>query len=329
MDRLELANRPRCRGVRGAYEVWYVTVNQPAEGRGFWVRYTTFTPGPAAAAAPHAALWAFSFHRGAPGRNAALKVTFPLDAVSYAEPFEVSIADAAIGLRGCHGSLEAPGGSARWDLAWTSHAEPFFFLEPRWQKLASAANVGAQPALEVSGEIEIGGETFRLDRAPGGQQHTWGRRHALEWNWGFASGLGGRRGDFVDGASTRLRGPAGTALRGTAAGVLLDGRRVAANTLPATLRAATRISAEAWTATVQDGDLEAEVAITPRVEDLIGVTYDDPAGGIRVCYHTELADLDLRLTEAGREVARERREAAAAFEYASEAARPELPAPRL
>lgn len=328
MDRLALANRPRCSGQAATYEVWYVTFHQPEQRRGFWLRYTTFNPGPAAQAEAHSALWAFSFHRDAPERNQALKSVLPLDAAAYEEPFAVRIGDSRLDLRGCRGGLETPEGRAGWDLNWTSHAEPFFFLEPRWQRLASAANVGAQPALEVSGWIEIGGERFDVDRAPGGQQHTWGRRHALEWNWGFASGLGGRRGDYVDGVSTRVRGPAGAPLGGTALGLHLAGRRVSINSLPRTLRQAGAISPAGWDVDVEEDRLRAEVEIRPRKEDLVGVTYSDPAGGIRVCYHTEVADLEVKLFEGGRLVAEEVREAAAAFEYASDAALPGLP-PRL
>jgi hypothetical protein len=60
------------------------------------------------------------------------------------------------------------------------------------------------------------------------------------------------------------------------------------------------------------------VEVSPRRSDLIGVTYSDPQGGSRVCYHTEVADLDLRLTHGEEVLARVRRPGAAAFEYASE-----------
>ena len=322
MDRLAQANRPQCQGRRGTYEVWYVTVNQPAAKRGFWIRYTTLDPAPGAGSEAHAALWAFAFHRDAPDRNQALKVKLPLTAASFADPFEVRIGDAVLDPRGCHGGFDSPAGRAAWDLSWTSHAEPFFFIEPRWQKLASAANVGAQPALEISGWIEIGGERFQLDRAPGGQQHTWGKRHALEWNWAFAAGLGERRGDYLDGVSTHVRGPGGATLKGTAGGLVLGGRQVKLNTLAGSLRQGAQVSPAGWQAELKDGDLRAEVAVKPRREDLVGVTYDDPQGGIRVCYHTELADLDIRVFERGEVVARETRQAAAAFEYASERALP-------
>ncbi len=319
-----MANRPRCRDAQGTYEVWYVTVTQPAERRGFWLRYTTSNPAPGTSGEPHSALWAAVFHRGAPERNRALKTVHPLGAAAFGEPFEVRVADSVLDLRGCRGEVSGPSGSATWDLSWTSHAEPFLIPDPRWLKLVSAANFGAQPALEVSGTIEIGEETFRLDRAPGGQQHTWGRRHALEWNWGFASGFAGR-GTYVDGVSTRVRAPGGLTLGGTSLGVRLGDHRVSVNSLPAAARHAATISPAGWDPTVRDGPLTAEVSIRPRREDLLGVTYVDPAGGTRVCYHTEVADLEVTISERGREVAVERIEGAAAFEYASEQALPGLP----
>ena len=58
--------------------------------------------------------------------------------------------------------------------------------------------------------------------------------------------------------------------------------------------------------------------VTPQREDLIGVTYVDPRGGARFCYHTEVADLDLRLVRGTETLGRVTRLAAAAFEYASE-----------
>ena len=59
-------------------------------------------------------------------------------------------------------------------------------------------------------------------------------------------------------------------------------------------------------------------AIKPRREDLIGVTYTDPRGGARFCYHTEVADLEMRLIDGREKVAEVTRPASAAFEYASE-----------
>ncbi len=66
------------------------------------------------------------------------------------------------------------------------------------------------------------------------------------------------------------------------------------------------------------------MSVIPRRADLIGVTYADPNGGARYCYHTEVADLDFRLTRGDVILSRFRRQASAAFEYASETQVPGL-----
>jgi hypothetical protein len=85
------------------------------------------------------------------------------------------------------------------------------------------------------------------------------------------------------------------------------------------------IAPESWTAQAKLGPRQLHVAVTPRPSDLIGVNLSDPRGGTRVVYHTEVADLEMRLTEDDEVLARVRRPASAAFEYASESPIPDLP----
>ena len=202
----------------------------------------------------------------------------------------------------------------RWDLRWDSRERPFHFLRPPWHLLSSVANIGVQPAIKVSGTIDINGATAHLEHAPGGQQHTWGSRHALEWNWGFASGD-----DFwVDGATSRVRSRLGPELVGTTLGAHARDHRFLFNAPINVLRTRGPIAPDSWMANAKLGHRQLHVAMTPRRSDLIGLTYPDPRGGFRFCYHTEVADLDLRLTQGDDILARVRRPAAAAFEYGSE-----------
>jgi hypothetical protein len=85
------------------------------------------------------------------------------------------------------------------------------------------------------------------------------------------------------------------------------------------------IAPDSWTVQARLGRRQLHVEVTPRRSDLIGVTYADPRGGSRVCYHTEVAELELRLSEGDEVLGRIRRPASAAFEYASEAPVPHLP----
>jgi hypothetical protein len=317
----DAANDSRCQNRAGTYEAWYVTVADPARRRGFWIRYTTLNPAAGVALDGHCALWAFAFDRDDPSTNWGAKALFPLRALRIeSRPFAVRLHGAVLSRDGCSGELHADSGSARWALHWTSREPPFPFLRPRWQVLSSVANIGAHPALSVSGTIEINGRTHTLESAPGGQQHTWGSSHALSWNWGFATGP-----DFwVDGATSRVQSRLGRALVGTAVGALAGEHRFLYNGPIQILRNRGPISADRWHARARLGERDLSVSVTPRRQDLIGVTYTDPRGGTRFCYHTEVADLELRLTRRNETLAQVTQSAGAAFEYASE-----LPLPGL
>ncbi|HYT11575.1 MAG TPA: hypothetical protein VEL12_02210 [Candidatus Nitrosopolaris sp.] len=311
----DAANAPRCLNRSGTYEAWYVTVGDAASGRGFWLRYTTLNPASGVSTKSESALWAFAFNRNQPRANWGGKMTFPLRALQTSfRPFGVRLDGARLERDGCSGQVHTERGSMRWDLSWQSREPPFPFLRPRWQGLSSVANIGAQPALTISGTVELNGETHQLDGVPGGQQHTWGSSHALAWNWGFASGA-----DFwVDGATSRVRSRLGRVLIGTAVGAQASDQRFLFNGPVQVLRNHGPISAHGWEAQARLGDRILGVTITPRREDLIGVTYSDPRGGSRFCYHTEVADLELRMTRGSETIASITRPASAAFEYASD-----------
>ena len=317
----DAANAARCMDRPGTYEAWYVTVAQPAQGRGFWIRYSTLNPAAGVAAEAHSALWAFAFDHADPASNWGAKALFPLHALrADPRPFAVRLQGAVLDRNGCSGELHSERGSARWELRWESREAPFPFLRPRWQMLSSVANIGAQPALTVTGTIEINGRAHDFHGAPGGQHHTWGVSHTLAQNWGFASGN-----DFwLAGATVRVRSRFGRVLTGTSIGAQIGQHPFAFNGPVQVLRNRGPITPEGWDAHAKLGERILKVSVKPRREDLIGVTYMDPRGGARFCYHTEVADLELRLTRRGETLAQIIQPAAAAFEYASEIPLPGL-----
>jgi hypothetical protein len=60
------------------------------------------------------------------------------------------------------------------------------------------------------------------------------------------------------------------------------------------LRPKTAHSAAGWTFDAEYGRDRLTGTVTPNRDDLIGVTYHDPAGDKVYCYHSELADIELR-----------------------------------
>jgi hypothetical protein len=318
----DAANATRTRGRTGTYEAWYLTVADPAKRQGYWIRYTSFNPARGVQDEAHSALWAFCFDHEDPSANWGAKESFPLDALQVqSRPFVLRLAGALLAHDGCSGEVHSERGTMSWDLRWDSRERPFPFVRPPWHVISSVANVGAQPAIKVYGTIGVNGRLVHLEHVPGGQQHTWGSRHALEWNWGFASGP-----DFwIDGGTSRVRSRLGRELTGTAVGAHVREQRFLMNGLNRVLATRGPISEDSWTAEARLGPRRLHVEVTPRRSDLIGVTYADPRGGSRVCYHTEVADLELRLTKGDEILARIHRPASAAFEYASESPLPGLP----
>jgi hypothetical protein len=288
------ANAPRVAAGRHGYEAWFVTLND-AGRRGYWFRYTTHR----GTSGDHAGLWAAVFDQDRPELNRMVKETYPITALQLERPFGLALAGAQLGLEGCSGKV----GEVAWRLEWESlEAEPFSVAAPRWQWLGSTGNIGSQPWLRIRGSVSVLGEERRLEEAWGGQQHTWGASHALEWNWGYAADPWG----WFDGATALVRSRLGRELRWTGVGGRLAGRRVELNTPWRALRAPVPISRDGWRA--QIGELEFEVM--PQSRGLVAVRYDDPPGGQRLCLHTENARLRLGLGSAAIE-------SPAAFEWAS------------
>ncbi|MHB8589990.1 MAG: hypothetical protein ACYDA0_14260 [Candidatus Dormibacteraceae bacterium] len=318
----DAANATRSRARKGTYEAWYMSVADTAKRQGYWIRYTSFNPAGGVQDEAHAALWAFRFDHEDPGANWGAKVSVPLKALQIqSRPFVLRIGGALLAHDGCSGEIQSERGTMSWDLRWDSREQPFPFVRPPWHVISSFANIGSQPALKVSGTIAVNGQLSHLEHVPGGQGHTWGTRHALEWNWGFASGP-----DFwIDGGTSRARSRLGGELVGTAVGAHVRDHRFLLNGLFQVLGTRGLIASESWTAQARLGPRRLHVEVTPRRSDLIGVIYADPRGGSRVCYHTEVADLELRLTRGDEVLARIRRPAAAAFEYAAESPVPGLP----
>lgn len=96
-------------------------------------------------------------------------------------------------------------------------------------------------------------------------------------------------------------------------------------------RAVTKHSPEGWEFDAEYRRERLAGRITPRREDLIGITYHDPSGRPVYCYHSELADISLRYyrRDSGGHAWRLEEEmvaeGAAAFEYGSTTALADIP----
>lgn len=140
-------------------------------------------------------------------------------------------------------------------IAWQLEVEPLsepHRVPPRVLRPLASSRYELIPAVAVSGHI---GDR-ELERAPGHVGHVWGRRHADRWRWAHASSVDG---SWVDILTAKV-----PCLPELSFWATDRGRGLGSGDF-----------------VVEEGD----------PGGFVGVTYTDPDGSTRICYHTETARL--------------------------------------
>jgi hypothetical protein len=294
-------------GQAGHYEVYYLTLTDPATGVGFWIRYTMVAPLPESGEEATCSLWFMAMDPKDPGANVGEKVSFPVSALSSnSDPFELRIDQAVLTDNGMKGSIESDGRALSWDLTWHPRLPAYGHVHPalRAAKLAKTILFLPHPDVEINGRIAMNGRTIEINGVHGGQAHLWGGKHATRWAWAhcndFIGSDGGKRSDtFIDGVSVfvprfgRELGP------NTPIVARIAGHDVLSISPLAVQRNASEFSLETWRFEARSRTRRLNGQVIARRQDLVGVTYHDPDGQLAYCYNTEVADM--RLEVFGRE----------------------------
>ncbi|MFN8203440.1 MAG: hypothetical protein U0S48_12780 [Solirubrobacteraceae bacterium] len=285
-------NAMRWDGSAGHYEVWYVTLTDPASGVGVWIRLTMVAP---LAGEATCSLWVLAMDPR--GDLVGRKATHPVQRLTAnAKPFRVTIAGAHLDDRSTAGAFE----DVAWDLRWAP-GRAYEHVHPVLRRARVARTVLALPHGDVlvHGSVSLpGGRDLRIASARGGQAHLWGAKHAQRWAWAHAGDFTDQDGapvpdTFVDGVSVyvprfgREVGPS-TPIVGRFLGedfASRSPRRVLAN------RSA--IGLTGWRFEARDGARRIVGTVDARRDQLAGVTYHDPDGDLAYCYNTEVASAHL------------------------------------
>ncbi len=302
-------NDLRWNGRPGHYEVYYVTLTDPATGIGAWVRYTLEAP---LHGDPTCALW-FAVMEPSGGVTAR-KATLPIaELTSAGDPFTLRIGEAELSEGSATGAFE--------DVAWELRWRPGRAYEPvpaLLQRFASTVLVLPHGDIAIDGELRIGDRSVPVSAARGGQAHLWGVKHAATWAWARCSDFVTESGEpvadtFVDGVSPRVIRfgrdmPPATVLVGRIGGEDLRSTALIAR--------GTSFGPTGWRFKASAGrrTLIGEVEADRRL--LAGVTYHDPDGELRHCYNTETASMQLEVRESGKPSVTLVGDGRAHFEYA-------------
>ena len=269
-----------------AYEVWYLTWNDPRTGQGFWLRHVT-EPG-------RAELWFARFDPARPERTFGMHKRFDrIEARS--EPFEIRIGGAVLANDHARGALAGAGHDVRWDLRWEPAAEPLL-VQPALSYrfgIGTSRLVAPNPRVAMSGTVVVDGEPIPFEGALMGQSHVFGTKHLYTWAWAHCAELEGSEGALLELVTTRLY-RRGFLLPTTCMVVLdLEGERHAFNQFrhflgnEATWRTG-EVKFVAWSPALK---IEGELSCAP--DALVQAEYEDPDGTRLYCSNTEIGDARL------------------------------------
>jgi hypothetical protein len=296
----ERDNLPRWTGQAGAYEVWFLTLTDPATGQGFWIRTTLHAP---SSGEPSAGIWFARFDPADPSG------TFGLHEISTRLHVTEGMFDISVG------DLDAPGGYAHmasglaegvvrggghevsWDLRFPADlAETYRLLPPVMYRGSLAPTKPFSPNVDtrVSGTVTVDGMPVRLERAPGQQGHLFGARHAERWAWAHCVEFIDEEAALVALTAQGRRGPLRTPYT-TFVGVRWQGAWV-------------RLAGVSRKRPFGLGEWHLDLSnrryrLTGRVEAppmaLLRARYEDPDGTPRWCHNSEIASCRLALFEKG------------------------------
>jgi hypothetical protein len=293
-------------GQPGHYEVYYLTLTDPATGIGCWIRYTMLAPNADRAEPATAALW-FLAMDPRPGRTPTFgrKQTFAIETLEHhAEPFQLSIGEATLTDTSLTGSVEG----ASWDLRYAPCQHAYTHVHPMLERAKLAQTMLTLPHgdLSIDGTIELAGETIELSGARGGQAHLWGSKHARNWAWVHCNDFRTEAGE--DAAGTLIDAVSVVVSRlgrdvGPSTPVVgrFDGEDFASTAPIRVIRNKSSFAPTTWHFEAEAGRRRLVCDVSADRRLLAGVTYHDPDGELAYCYNSEVASMRVEVHDrAGR-----------------------------
>jgi hypothetical protein len=288
------------RRAAGFMEVWYATVFHSSLRSGLWLRYTISAPADPRRAPATCRLWAFYFDPEGK-KSFAASNEYSVDRLGSANGRDdgalVRIGDAWLSETHLDGRVTGGDRSLAWSLDFEPADRCYQHL-PRLlrDRAARRFSTVCSPNLSVpfTGAVELDRATLRFEDEPGCQSHRWGRRNSHSWAWAHCSAWEEGPDAVFEGVAARAGGrvPAFTSLY-----LRHRGEDLAFSDVRSVLRARSRFELPTWAFTSQTARWKIAGAARLRLDRSVQVRYDDPAGGVRHCANSEIADLALAVYE--------------------------------
>jgi hypothetical protein len=308
-------------GSAGHYEVYYLTLTDPATGVGLWIRYTMVAPLPDVGEPATCSLW-FLAMDPREGKEPCIgrKMSLPVSQMSASpEPFKVTLGDAMLTDSGMSGAFE----DVSWDLRWTPDERTYEHVHPvlRRAKVAQTVLVLPHADLAIDGHVTIGSERIEIAAARGGQAHLWGSKHASSWAWVHCNDFQTPSGEpvpgaFVDAVSVFVQRFGRRVGPNTPVVARFDGTDFVATSPRRVLANDSDFELTSWRFDATDGSRRIVCEVEADRALLAGVTYHDPDGALAYCYNGETASMRVELMDRGGKTTELVAPGRAHFEYA-------------
>ncbi len=285
--------------MAGHLESWQVGFSDRPAGMGYLIRYGLEAPLPGAGG-PVAQLAFARFDAEKPSANLALVRQVPLEQAGLGKvgddvPWQVALAGGTVSHDALSGEIVTAGHTARWDLRFQPAVQPHVYLPQAaygGRRLWSMKLVAPNPAIHVTGQVEIDGQEVQVDGAPGCQMHAWGRDHLPAWALGYCNAF---REDATAALQVLSLQPRAGRLfealpRVTPVAVYLGGEVYDFCSWPEIVfsRGRWETGTLRFAATGHHVKLKGELRARP--EDLFRAKLGDPGGKPVYCHATEVAD---------------------------------------
>jgi hypothetical protein len=309
----------------GHYESYFQRANHPQRPLAFWIRYTVFSP----QGRPEEAigeLWGVYFN-GETGHISVAKQEFPIQQCSFSKTgLDVHIGEATLVNGGLQGQAFSGKHGLKWLLEYSCDQSPILLLPESYYDRGfpkAKALVGSPGAL-FRGMLSVGGQDIDVSGWIGSQNHNWGSKHTDLYAWGQVAGFDGEPEAFLELSTARVKiGPIWTPWM-TLMALRLEEEEYSLNGLLQAVRATGRFEygigkLYSWIFDSRIEGVRIHGKITAPASSFVGLRYNNPPGGYKICLNTKLARCEVNLERMGRAARRLVTENRAAFEILTEA----------
>lgn len=280
---------------RGFFEAFYVQVNDPVSGMGWWFRYSMLNPREGCGR-PYSALMAVQYDPSGVPVPIAMKGIYDISHFrSEKERFILYVEEAFLTNSHATGKIRHGSCSLEWDIQWVPIGSNFTHYPELWYKLPFPRSKVVSPhwATTGGGFIRWNDSEFFLKDALIHVGHVWGRAHSRKWAWVHSHGFEENPTIVFEGICAPLIGRFGLSI-----GFLnIDGKLTRFQKAGFVWELESFLEKGEWPIRMENSDYRVGGAINVDPYQVAGITYHDPDGGRRFCYNTKIATIRMEIID--------------------------------